>query len=94
MWQSKGTQDSCKCNNGKEKEKHFSNLEFTRAKSARNLQNMLTGPRDKDLLYAIENNTIGHNTLRRKYLSNTKEIFGPSESILKAKTVQTKSKMI
>ena len=71
----------------KDQEKHFSNLECTRAKSARNLQNVLMGPSDKDLSYAIENNTIGYNTLRRKDVSNAKEIFGPSELILKAKTV-------
>ena len=52
------------------------------------------GPSDKDLSYAIENNTIGYNTLRRKDVSNAKDIFGPSESILKAKTVQKKSKIL
>ena len=61
----------------KDQEKNFSNLECTRAKSARNLQNMPMSPSDKDLLYAIENNTIGYNTLRRKDVSNAKEIFGP-----------------
>ena len=78
----------------KDKQKHFSNLECTRAKSARNLQNLLMGPSDKDLAYAIENNIIGHNTLRRKDVTNAKEIFGQSKSILKAKTVEKKSKMI
>ena len=78
----------------KDQEKHFSNLECTRAKSARNLQNVLMGPSDRELSYAIENNTIGYNTLRRKDVSNAKEIFGPSESVLKAKTVQKKSKMV
>ena len=55
---------------------------------------MLMGPSDRDLSYAIENNTIGYNTLRRKDVSNAKETFGPSESVLKAKTVQKKSKMV
>ena len=76
------------------KDKHFSNLECTRTKSARNLQNVLMGPSDKDLAYVIEINTIGYNTLRRKDVSNAKEMFGPSESIFKAKIVHEKSKMI
>ena len=52
------------------------------------------GPSDEDFSYAIENNTIGCNTLRRKNSNNAKEIFGPSESILKAKIVQNKRKII
>ena len=52
------------------------------------------GPSDKDLSYTIENNTIGYNTPRRKDVRNAKDIFGPSGSILKAKTIQKKSKMI
>ena len=52
------------------------------------------GQSDKDLAYAIKNNTIGYNTLRRKDDNNANEIFGPSELILKAKTVQKENKMI
>ena len=78
----------------KDKQKHFSNLECARANSARNLQNVLMGLRNKDLAHAIKNNTIRYNALRRKDVNNAKEIFGPSESIIKAKTVQKKSKMI
>ena len=76
----------------KDKEEHFYNLEYTRAKSARNLQNVLMGPSDKDLLYEVENNTIGYNILRRKDVNNAKEIFWPSELILEEKTVQKKKK--
>ena len=43
----------------KDQEKHFSNLECTRAKSAKKIQNVLMGPIDKDLSYVIENNTTG-----------------------------------
>ena len=78
----------------KDQEKHFFNLVCNRAKSARNLQNVIMGPSDKKLLYAVENNIIGYNTLRRKHINNTKDIFRPSESILKAKTIQKRSKMI
>ena len=92
--QSKSVEYSHKCSNGKGQTKHFSNLECTRAKSARNLQNVPMGLSDKDLAYTIKNNTIGYNTLRRKDVNNAKEIFGPSESIFKAKTVQKKSKII
>ena len=52
------------------------------------------GPSNKNLSYVIENNTIGYNTLRRKDVWITKGIFWLSESVLKAKIVQKKSKMI
>lgn len=45
------------------------------------------GPSNKYLSYAIENNTIGYNTLRRKDVNDAREIFGPLELILKTKTV-------
>ena len=50
-------------------------------------------PSDEDLANAMEQNGIKNNTFTHRDVINARKIFGPSEKVLKRKTIRKKSKL-
>lgn len=73
--------------------KDLSNLEVTRAKGIRELQNLLLCPSNEDMSHAVDYNILANNWYRRINLRNATKIFDKSKEFIKEKSVKKKSRL-
>ena len=71
----------------------FSNIDQTRAKAVRELQEVLASPSDYDLANAVENNIVGSTPFTRRDIRIATVIHGRNVAALKGKTTKSPSKM-
>ena len=71
----------------------FSNINQTRAKAVRELQEVLASPSDYDLANAVKNNIVGSTPFTRRDIRIATVIHGRNVAALKGKTTKSPSKM-